>query len=172
MLTRRAQEQQPLSLSGLNDIELPPEPPHWPPAPEWWALAVSLLLSGTVLAVQLLRRHRALAYRRAALAELAQLRAEGDISELPALLKRVALAAYPRGEVASLSGGPWLEFLSRTGGFDAAAGRQLLQLAYGGASGLDEPGSTRAAPAGEDALVEAAASWIRAQGPCPAEASA
>ena len=56
-----------------------------------------------------------------------------DLSSLPALVKRTALAAYPRERVASLSGEAWLEFLDRTGGtreFTDGAGRLLIDLAY------------------------------------------
>ena len=37
------------------------------------------------------------------------------VGQLAALLKRVALVAWPRETVASLSGEPWIEFLNRTG---------------------------------------------------------
>ena len=52
---------------------------------------------------------------------------------LPELVKRTALAAFPREEVASLSGIEWLQFLDRTGHTDAftrGRGRLLAELAY------------------------------------------
>jgi hypothetical protein len=86
-------------------------------------------------------RWRTAAYRRAALAEWQQLKTqladsrgrEAALRHLPGLVKRVALAAFPREAVASLSGEPWLRFLDRTGhtdAFTAGSGRALSELAY------------------------------------------
>ena len=65
--------------------------------------------------------------------------------ELSVLLKRVALAAYPRQEVASLHGSEWVDFLSRT-----CPGADL--------SGLVVADTT--APAGPE-VKQAAGQWIR-----------
>jgi hypothetical protein len=57
----------------------------------------------------------------------------GASAELPTLIKRVALSAYPRERVASLTGEQWLAFLDQTGHTDAftkGAGRWLARLAY------------------------------------------
>jgi len=148
--------QDPASLARLNDIALPPEISLWPSAPGWLLLGAALLVASGVLAVHALRRHRALRYRREALAELADLRAADEPAGVPRLLKRVALCTYPRAEVASLAGADWTRFLDRTGGagrFEAGPGQALAALTYGGDS--------RAAP---DELFEAAEAWIRAQG--------
>lgn len=51
------------------------------------------------------------AYRRAGLALLKQAKTVHDIS---VLLKRVALAVFPRKQVASLYGEIWITFLNRT----------------------------------------------------------
>lgn len=104
------------------EIAVPEPVPYTPETPGWWALGL-LVAAGLVAgAVRLVRLHRANAYRRAALEELAVLRrraAGGDrdaaVAELPALLKRTALGAAPRASVAGLSGDPWLDWL------DAAA---------------------------------------------------
>jgi Domain of unknown function (DUF4381) len=87
------------------------------------------------------RRWRATAYRRAALAEWRQLKSqavdpgqrEAALRHLPELVKRTALAAFPREAVASLSGMEWLQFLDRTGHTDAfthGRGQLLPELAY------------------------------------------
>ena len=55
------------------------------------------------------------------------------LRELPELVKRTALAAFPRQQVASLSGAAWLEFLDRTGHTDAfthGRGQLLPVLSY------------------------------------------
>ena len=81
-----------------------------------------------VLAWLLLRRYRANAYRRHALARLARLQAayqehadtSSFLAEINALLKGVALHAYPRRDIAATSGGPWLAFLEGTAGRDVS----------------------------------------------------
>jgi hypothetical protein len=53
------------------------------------------------------------------------------VSQLPALLKSVALQAYPRGEVAQLSGQLWLDFLdSKLVDKKFNAANALLMVAY------------------------------------------
>ena len=107
-------------LTGLHPLREPPPVDWWPPAPGWWLL-LALLLAGLVAAGLLfLRRYRASAYRRRALAQLRALREErlqrgdhnGYIAGTNALLKSVALHAWPRAEVAAKSGEAWLAFLN------------------------------------------------------------
>ena len=87
------------------------------------------------------RHWQAAAYRRAALAEWQQLKTqtadprqqEAALRHLPELMKRTALAAFPRAQVASLSAIEWLRFLDRTGHTDAFTrghGQLLPELAY------------------------------------------
>lgn len=129
----------------------PPDPVSWwPPAPGWWLLAlliVGLLIWVTVWALGARRRRRlARAAPRAALDELAALRAaharDGDAAAfacgLSRLLRRFALARYPRRAVAGLSGEDWLAFLDAHGGggrFQAGPGRALLTAPYRPAGG-------------------------------------
>jgi len=108
-------------LAALHPLREPAAIGWWPPAPGWWLLA--LLCAGALLAlaVFLLRRHRRNAYRRRALAQLQALQArfarDGDgaryARETNALLKSVALRAYPRREVAAIHGERWTDFLNR-----------------------------------------------------------
>jgi hypothetical protein len=149
----------PTSLDRLHDIVSPPPAPWWPPAPGWYVvLAVGglLLVWATVKLVLAWRRDR---YRRLALAELAAIRdgdAPGFLPRLSELLKRTALAAYPREEVAALTGDGWLAFLDRTGATTAFAGgpgRALADGPYAPARSLDDRQ--------RDDLFAAARAWVR-----------
>lgn len=125
-------------LRGIEEIPLP-EPILWWPETIGW-LIVGLVLVGWSVrrALRWLRIWRRDAYRRKALRQLDALDFEDGhwcqaAACLPALLKRVALDAYAREEVASLSGQKWLEFLSAQCDRTAICeqtGSVLLQVAY------------------------------------------
>ena len=141
----------PADLSNLRDLALPPEVPLWPPAPGWWIVAAAGVTAFAILAVAAVARYRRNAYRREALHQLDTV----DPGGISALLKRTALAAWPREQVAALSGAAWLTFLDRTGrtnAFTVGAGRQIEALAFGGA--VDAPAA--------DAARAAAKAWVRA----------
>lgn len=129
----------------IRDIQLPPDPPIWPPAPGWWLL-LGLLLVGLSLWVFYWYRRGAL--RRAALKELLRLQArfadDGNRAALAmglsTLLRRLAMSREPRTQVAGLSGEAWLSYLDRRGGtkdFGSGVGRLLLTLPYGGGGEAD-----------------------------------
>jgi Domain of unknown function (DUF4381) len=131
----------PTSLENLFDIVAPPPVPWWPSAPGWFVVGGVLLVRVFWGAWWAWRRWRAAAYRRAALAEWQQLKTqaadpgqrEAALRHLPELLKRTALAVFPRNKVAPLSGVEWLRFLDRTGHTDAfthGRGQLLPELAY------------------------------------------
>lgn len=106
-------EAAPLNLIDLLDrlIE-PPEPIPVSMMPQTWgwaALGLILLAACTIVAILLWRRYRANAYRRDALRELEGVR--DDPAAIAAILRRTALAAYPRRDVAGLAGDDWLRFL-------------------------------------------------------------
>lgn len=122
------------NLSRLHDlVELPPIV-WWPPAPGWDVAGILLL----VLLLWSLYRWavwwRKNAYRREALKLLKALPVDtSSLPKLDELLKRVALSAYPREQVASLNGVAWLEFLDRAANskeFMKGAGRVLGEAAY------------------------------------------
>lgn len=96
------------SLGNLIDIVVPEPPSLWPPAPGVWVvLLVALVLAAAVVLAW--RRARArTAYRRAGLALLEDAR---NHREVDVILKRVALAAFPRPTVAPLYGDDWAAFL-------------------------------------------------------------
>ena len=126
-------------VAGLIDIPLPQEVSL---LPQTWAsrIAVGLLLVAVIAAVWSILRHLFLnKYRREALAELKGIeRAAGDVrpdalAQLTVLVKRTALAAFPREQVASLAGPAWLSFLDRTYGgdeFSHGIGQLLASAPY------------------------------------------
>ena len=137
----------PADLSNLRDIVVPPEVALWPPAPGWWILLAGGIAMAAIFAGMIVARYRRNSYRRAALVALDT----ADAGDISSILKRVALAAWPRTEVASLTGAEWLAFLDRTARsnvFTQGAGRDLEGLAFGGAGD-------------EQAVRAAARNWIR-----------
>jgi hypothetical protein len=146
----------PGDLSNLRNIALPAPISFWPPAPGWWILGVTLLAAALILLAKALAHYRRDAYRRQALRELEAIgpaRNAVAAQRISAVLKRAALAAFPRGEVARLSGAPWLAFLDRTGrteAFSKGPAHMLPALALGAAPTAD----------GETILQEAKR-WIR-----------
>jgi hypothetical protein len=103
----------PASLENLRDIAVPPPVPWWPPAPGWWVVMAVLAIAVIVVAFRAWRLWRANAYRRAALHDLQRATTPTGIAEI---LKRAALVAYPRTDIAVLSGSAWCEWLAETGG--------------------------------------------------------
>lgn len=127
-----------------------PEPISMFPATAGWiwlglALAGLLIWSGMRV-----RRHwRANAYRRAALTELAA--AGDDPAIIAVILRRAALAAYPRADVAHLTGSDWLAFLDEQCpgvAFASATGESLTRAPF------------RSEPPNPDAT-RIAANWLR-----------
>jgi len=109
------------ALQQLNDIVEPAAPAFWPPAPGWYMVGAVVLLLVVMAFLILWRRWQANAYRRQALSELVALRdgalsispPHERISALASLLRRVALQAAAREQVACLSGAAWIEYLSK-----------------------------------------------------------
>jgi len=155
--TEVSEELAQLDLAGLLYLLEPvPEPPLvslWPQTAAWLWLGAAALVAAGWVARWLLARRRANAYRRAALREIA---AAGEApAALAAILRRTALAAFPREEVASLHGEAWLAFLDRTGGgtaFREGPGRVFARAAY--VLRAEEPA------AGAERLAAVAARWV------------
>lgn len=104
------------SLVELLEMLYPapaPEPISMLPQTWGWAVLaacfVAVLIFGIVLA---LRHRRANAYRRQALVELDG--CSDDSAQIALVLRRAALAAYPRAQVASLVGDDWMNFLKQS----------------------------------------------------------
>ena len=96
------------SLQNLRDIAVPDAPPLWPPAPGVWVILVVLVCALTALAISWMRSRERNAYRRAG---LDLLETATTVRAVNVILKRVALAVFPRPEVAPLYGDGWAEFL-------------------------------------------------------------
>ena len=128
-------------LAQLRDLHLPQAVADWPPALGWWLLA-GLVLFGLVWFMRALyRRYQSNAYRRFAQRELTAIVAEHAttqdarraLSALQFLMKRVAMTAFNRAEVAALTGVAWTQFLdatSATSQFSLGPGELLIDGPY------------------------------------------
>lgn len=132
----------PTNLTYLHDIVLPEAPGFWPPAQGFWILVALVLMLILTAAWQILRSRQRNAYRRAGLILLASAK---TVYEVNVILKRVALAAFPRATVAHLHGEPWRHFLEST------CRSQTFAALQQGAD--DRPP--------DQALLTAARTWIR-----------
>ena len=119
MPTPGSAAQQPTDpLANLRDIQLPSDISTIP-AFGWWLLAAIVLLAFVAFGFFLWRRYQQRQYRRSAL-QLQQDLFNTELSEtqklqaLNALLKRVAIRAYPSFDVAGLNGKQWRDFLERS----------------------------------------------------------
>ena len=146
------------SLQNLHDIVVPGPVGWWPLAPGWYVVGGAFALLLLWAAVRAFRHWRRNRYRGQALNELVRLRRQGAgaaMQQLPVLLKRAALSAWPRGTVARLTGEEWHRFLDETGGegrFVDGAGPILDRLVYG-AGAVSSGEAARA--------LDAAEAWLR-----------
>ncbi len=157
-------------LQGLHEIRLP-EPVSWlPQTVGWYALLGLVLLALVWWGYARWRQFTANRYRRLALAELTRLAGELErpgqraqvLCRVPGLLKRTALSAFPRTQVASLTGEKWLAFLDRTmrgKEFAEGPGRLLRELAYMPSSHVEKLPKERIAE-----LLGLARRWIERHG--------
>jgi hypothetical protein len=126
------------NLANLHDIVMPPPVPWWPPAPVWYVLAVVVVALVFAIVWRARRRWLARRYRTQALTELRAIHLDSlepadAAASMMTVLKRTALAAYPRQEVAGLSGMDWWSFLDqRVGGkeFSESLGPMTNVLVY------------------------------------------
>ncbi|WP_052362427.1 DUF4381 domain-containing protein [Falsirhodobacter sp. alg1] len=104
-------------LSQLHGLREPDAVSMTPETPAWFVLGGIILLALALLFWRWTRHRRANAYRREALALLARIAPDltrgnpAALPELDRLLRRTALAVYPRAEVASLTGADWARYL-------------------------------------------------------------
>ena len=146
-------------LAQLHPLREPGAIGWWPPAPGWWVLLLVLLSATAALLAWLWLRHRRNRYRRLGLAQLREVeqryRTDGDSLALAAavnaLLKTVALQAYPRTDVAGIHGQAWADFLNSTGGQAVSFDNSMAAAHYLPASDAPEPAQ----------LCDQASLWIR-----------
>ncbi|MEM8769776.1 MAG: DUF4381 domain-containing protein [Pseudomonadota bacterium] len=144
-------------LALLHDIVEPPAASWLPVTGGWWVLACWLLTALALCGLALRRRYQQNRYRRVALARVEEILAESaqPAAELVTLLKRTALAAYPRGQVAGLYGAAWRDFLIDASGDDPLVRETAAQIA----AAAYDPSLSEAAAAPE--LAAGVRRWIR-----------
>jgi len=156
-------------LDQLNPIIQPEAVTMWPELLPGWMVVIALLMVGlTLVTFHVIGRHNKNQYRREGLAELeevVQISSQHTLDDvmririISRLLKRVALVAYPRQNVASLTGSEWSAFLDRTSGrkgFPESSSALMRAASYQSVDNLDE-----AIPSdGLDRLIEDARNWI------------
>lgn len=125
-------------ISQLRDIHYPPKIPLWPLALGWYFVIAIILLSIFIagyFGFKYLTKRR---LRKIVLQRLDELQNQQHTQhhiaeELSMLLRRAALAIYPRQEVAGLYGEKWLSFLDKTSmstEFTQGDGRLLISCPY------------------------------------------
>ena len=144
-------------LALVHDIVQPAAPAFVPGTAGWWVLTTWLFAMAMILTISIARRRRRNRYRRAAEAELNSIALAADedpaanAARIAVLLKRTALAAYPRRRVASLTGPDWASFLIESSGGDSLVTARAESLAHA-AYRKDVDGRE---------LIPAARRWIR-----------
>jgi hypothetical protein len=149
------------AIRGIVEI-LPPEQVSWLPTTIGWRL-VALLLAVLATRWSWRRWQRWLRnrYRTVAVAELEAILAapassQQKLASISRLLKATALQAYPRTEVASLSGAEWIKWLNACGNgsvFPRESTRLLAEAVY--------LRSTTIADSGLKDLAAASRRWIK-----------
>lgn len=150
-----------LNLPQLLDLmheNVMPEPVSWLPGTDgWWVVLGWLLAVALLVALAVRRRWRRNRYRREALASLDAIASRSDLAPqesaraVAEIVKRAALAAFPRKDVAALHGDAWAQFLGDSSGNDRrvreAAGRLAAAAYRPDANGVP--------------LIEPARRWVR-----------
>jgi hypothetical protein len=157
------QPSQPDPVAGLIDIPLPQPVSLWPTTLLSRIAIVVLVAAAITTLLWFIHHRRVNRYRREALSELDRIdrtfathRAPKELAtQLSMLVRRTALAVFPREQIAPLSGAAWLAFLDKTYSkpeFSQGIGRLLVNSPYD----LDEPTDRQLA-----SLLDLTRHWIR-----------
>ena len=147
----------PQLLDLMHELVVPEPVPWLPQTPGWWVLCGWALAVAALLITAIARRRRRNRYRREALASLdavaaqSRLGAAESAQQVAEIVKRAALAAYPRARVAGLYGKDWARFLCESSGNDKQVEEAAESLA-GAAYRPDADGRS---------LLQPARRWIR-----------
>lgn len=123
----------------MHGLVMPDPIDRFTMTPGWWVLLGWLIALLLLAGWYVLKRRRRNRYRREALAVLSSIDRQRNLDptesaqKIAALIKRTALAAYPRLEVAALSGGEWAQFLIKSSNGDrkiADAAEKLAAASY------------------------------------------
>lgn len=129
----------PQLLDLMHGLVLPDPVSLVPQTDGWWVLAAWIAAVLALCVRAYLQHRRKNRYRREALASLAELEAAPkddparSATAVAILLKRTALAVWPRHEVASIYGGDWASFLVQSSRQDpkvAAFAEDLARAPY------------------------------------------
>ena len=134
----------------LRDIRLPEPILWWPPAPGWWIVLLVIVL-GSGVALWSHYRHRT-RFRRAVDREFKRLSrsydrlgdASGLLADLSILMRRAAITAGERVDIAALSGRDWLRYLDQGldgKPFSEGPGAIMADGPYRGPASLRDPGN-------------------------------
>lgn len=152
-------------ISGLKPLIAPEEISAWPPAPGWYLVILLLILILTFLLIRYIRKRNRNQYRILALKHLAEIREEAghtpqqqDIQALNQLLKLTALSAFPRADVAALSGSEWQDFLAATYANERLEVNQWNLLGF---QILKNPNTVQISMQEWEVLLSFAEGWIR-----------
>jgi hypothetical protein len=119
---------------GLKELPLPEPVSWWPQTFGWYILAALLLLGLAWLGWRQWRHYQHNAYRREGLAKLEVMASDPTaLRQLPYLLRKSALCAAPRADVAGLRSRDWISWLNESAGCELFAetdGEKLDALAY------------------------------------------
>ncbi|MFJ7355718.1 DUF4381 domain-containing protein [Phyllobacterium sp. NPDC097923] len=143
------------ALKTLADIALPPDVSWMPQTWGWAVLAGAICLALGWSIWRWARRWRRNRYRREAINCLRQMSMADLPGHVPVILKRTALAAWPRQQVASLTGKEWVTFLERAApnhSLDSELARFIAELEYVSAHAASGPDASQ--------LRQAAIRWI------------
>ena len=145
----------------LKDLHLPEAISWFPPAIDWWLvlIIVPLFIALLYRLYRRLTRHTAIKTGKTLLVTLKNSRLDNNqkLTELSALLRRVAISIAPREQIAGLTGQDWLAFLDSSlkgTPFTTGAGRCLADAPY-----------RRTAPSDSDVsqLISLTEDWLNAQ---------